>query len=256
MMQLLSLISANSIDCPALINFASSLGLSTSDPFLFQAISTGDCCKSYDLQETDGIACENGRVVYIWFALKSADGFINATALNLLTQLDHLEIECNALTGVAPATYSDSITFMNFGSNYLTGPFLSFPRNIQYLHLDNDYFSGALPDMPDTLQDLRIDANNAFTGVVHMKTPVELIASGQLISRVYFEDISQLSLAACHDCYGFCDISDTLVYQTQVAYLSTVCTMSNIIPNTECGVVQNIATDLGMTTVNFACCVS
>ena len=70
------------------------------------------------------------------------------------------------------------------------------------------------------------------------------------ISIVFIGDISQFSLSSPFDSSGFCDISNTLVYQTQVAYLSGVCFMSGIIANTECAVVKSIAVDLRMIVVN------
>ena len=68
---------------------------------------------------------------------------------------------------------------------------------------------------------------------------------------MYIEDISHLTLNAARiDVSGYCDISDSQVFRTQVDYLSDVCRIRNVIENTECIVVRDIASDLLMNLSN------
>ena len=251
MFQLLTRILSVSVDCPALISLAAGMGIDTKDIVRFTEFTTDDCCKTYDMQIANGIACRNGRVSLILWGQNNYGGYINQTALNLLSNIEVLSLEGNSLSGVVPSFYPDSIVHMNLGANGLPGTILRVPSGIEYLHLDHDRVLGDVPAFPDTLQNLRIDGGNLFTGAVHLQSPIMFMAANTFISRVYIEDISQLSLSACQDCYGFCEISNTLVYQTQVDYLSNVCYMSGIVSNTECGVVKDIALDLHIDKLNI-----
>ena len=241
-------------DCSALISFASDLGLNSSARFNFPLLSSEDCCNSLDdVVYRNGIKCTNLRVTAInWGGDRQlVSGFINASALNLLTALESLQLLFNHIGGNPPSTFPSSLTLLNLGYTHISGPLISFPPNIEYFHADGSYMSGPLPDIPDSLYNFRADGL-WFSGMVHMKTAITLELPRTQISRLFIDDFSQLSLAAPKDEYGFCDISITQLYQTQVAYLADFCFMSGIRTNTECGVVSNIAQDLGMPKINNA----
>ena len=235
-----------SVDCPAIINLATGLKMQTQQSSQYAQLSIGDCCGQ------TGLTCDgNGRVTSIDWSSKNLNGFINATALNLLIGLQNFAIQWNPLAGPFPPSFPSSITSLNVGSTSIPGSLESLPLNLQTLHLDGANLSGDLIPFPDALTNLRIDPN-PVTGSLFMNAPSEAMAGSTKISRVFIIDFSQFSLSAGFDSSGYCDFSNTLVYATQVAYLANACHMTGIIQNTECSVVLTIATELNIIAANAA----
>ena len=230
-MLLYSVLFSISIDCQAVLSLATSFNMPTQQPSLYTQLSSGDCCVQSSL------VCDGkNRVIGINWVAQNLNGFINSTALNLLTELQHLELQLNPLSGTLPSSFPLNIVFLNAGSTPLSGSILSLPPNLQFLHLDHISLSGDLIPFPDSLTNLRIDTNPE-SGSLFMNAPSEVMVGSTKISRVFINDISHLSLSAGYDSSdGYCDISNTLVYATQVAYLANVCQMTGIIQNTECHV--------------------
>ena len=249
MIQFLTTLFAFSNDCPALISLANGLGLSGSR---YVGINTGDCCKSYDQVSTNGVACSFNRVIFVKWSYLLLNGTINSTALVLLDALSRLELQENSITSDIPLTFPDSLIFLNLAGNRLgSNSFQIFPPNLQFLHVErNSKISAELPPIPDSMSDLRLDSTR-FTGSVYLKNPYKLNIPNAKISRVYVENSSLLFMNALYDKPGYCNISSTPVYRTQVEYLSGVCQMFNIIENSECEVVVDIANDLGMMIPNL-----
>ena len=169
--------------------------------------------------------------------------------MGYLTELVSFDLNSNPLTGSVPTKFPVKITSINLGTTGLTGQILFLPPNLNFIHIDATSISGMLPTFPDQLSDIKL-GSTSISGQIYANNPVLFSASSALLSRVYVDDISKLSLTATTNNPGFCDISNNNIYVTQVAYLSGVCRMNNLIVNTECGVVQQIATDLRMNFVN------
>ena len=231
---------AISIDCPALLSFASGLGMATQRTAMYNNLNAGDCCNK------NGVACIGARVTSITWNSLGLNGNINGTALNLLTELTFIEMIINSITGQLPKSLPDKITHMNFGNNQFSGPITSLPSKIQVFHCDQNNFSGVFPKVPDTMYKMNIILNS-FSGPIYFKSPSMFMMQYNQISRVYIEDISKLSLGSSYDSPGFCEMGLSQVYSTQIAYLTSVCQVSGSYnTNTECGVVQQIASDLKM----------
>ena len=197
-----------------------------------------DCC-SLSISE---IKCVNARVTEIkWFKL-NLNGYINVTALKSFDRLFRLDVKNNKLSGIILDKLPDSITHMNFGANKLPGSLMPLPPNIQYFHCDNNFLTGNFPDIPDSMSNLRIDGNS-FTGSIKINRPSVLEVMNTQISNLLINNTSLLNFTAPDDSPGFCDLSNTMVYESQVSYLSSVCHMSGVI-SLQCESVIKIANDL------------
>ena len=229
---LLSIFYAISIDCPALLSFASGLEMLNSE---YIELRTGDCCGQQN------VWCENGRIVNVNWNFRDLSGIINNTALNLLTSLYHLEIGANQIHGPFPTRLLDSLTTFNFGTNFITGSIGYISNIADRVVFDKNQISGDITSIPSKVTDLCIHNNPFVFGKLHLDLIINIEMQRTSVSRLFIEDTSLISA---------CDISDTPLYNTQVAYLPIQCNRNNIIQNTECEVVAQIAKDLEMDKIN------
>ena len=235
-----------SIDCPAVISLAKATGMNIQQATMYNNLNTGNCCNQ------NGVSCDgNGRVNYVNWGGFNLNGVINGTALNLLTELTGFELYSNLLSGPLPPKLPNKVTLINIGGNALSGPIVSLPPNLVFLHIDSNDFNGVLPPLPNSMDDFR-GGSTFFTGAVYAKSPSTFTIQYSAVNRIFIDDFSKFSNSATYGNPQYCGFVNTNVYATQVDYLAGICQMSNIIANTECGVVQQIATNLAMNVVNNA----
>ena len=235
-----------SIDCPAVISLAKATGMNIQQATMYNNLNTGNCCNQ------NGVTCDgNGRVNYVNWGGFNLNGVINGTALNLLTELTGFELYSNLLSGPLPPKLPNKVTLINIGGNALSGPIVSLPPNLVFLHIDSNDFNGVLPPLPNSMDDFR-GGSTFFTGAVYAKSPSTFTIQYSAVNRIFIDDFSKFSNSATYGNPQYCGFVNTNVYATQVDYLAGICQMSNIIANTECGVVQQIATNLAMNVVNNA----
>ena len=183
------LLSAISIDCPNVIQFAYDLGIPIKAPGVWTMLQT-DCCVS------TGITCTNQTVTKISWNTMGLNGFINGSALP--RGVTDLTLARNQLTGSIPA---------------------SLPK-LQVLHLFSNQLSGELPLFPSTILYLRLGfpgyPGNRLSGTLRLNRPIQFYINDNLINDVVIQDTSQLT--------EFCDLSNNpLLGNPSIATLS-ICT--------------------------------
>jgi len=98
-----------------------------------------------------GITCYNGHVWKIELSINKLNGTVPET-LNHLTNLQHLYLDNNALSGSIPDLSSlTTLTYLYLSHNHLSGPIpdLSGLTSLSWLLLDNNALSGSISAIRD-----------------------------------------------------------------------------------------------------------
>ena len=138
----------------------------------------------------------------------SLAGFINNTALNLLSELENFRLYINNIQGPPPSKVPPKLMVYNLGSNSLSGSIsnLSFPVNLTILHFNSNSFTGDVPPLPISIERFRVDAT-PVTGTVYLRSPTVFMVHNSELSRIFIDDPSRFSLSAGFNNPGYCDIS-------------------------------------------------
>ena len=201
-----------SVDCPNLINLASSLNVSTKQSAIWTALNI-DCCA------TSGVICASQRVTELdWHSL-NLDGIFNETALP--SNLKVLALWGNKLTGNIPTIFPSGLTRFDVGGNEMTGTIsANFPNSVFYLSLYSNNLSGKIPSklptglialdvrscqlsgdlpvFPIALQNFH-GSGNFFTGTLTLKVAISFEINDNMITDIQIQDITNLQS---------CDISN------------------------------------------------
>uniref|UniRef100_A0ACD5YNQ3 Uncharacterized protein n=1 Tax=Avena sativa TaxID=4498 RepID=A0ACD5YNQ3_AVESA len=161
-----------------------------------------DCCK------WEGITCSRDRMITnIVLAAKGLEGPISQS-LGILTELQHLNLSHNSLSGGLPLELvsSSSMIILDVSFNQLNGTLNEMPsstpaRSLQVLNISSNLFAGQFPSTTwkamENLTTLNV-SNNSFTGQI----PTHLCKSSPSISvlELYFNKFSGSIPPALGDC--------------------------------------------------------
>ena len=166
---------AVSVDCPTLLNFASSLNIPAKNASLWTALSLpNDCCTA------QGITCSGGKVTEIyWSSMSPAlDGTIDKASIPPV--LVKLQLGYNSLTGTIPNIFPTTLQVLVLSQNLLSGSVPTYPPGLTLIDVSNNQLNGTIPSpFPSTLQTAYFH-NNKFLGSIPSPLP-----SGLLLMYVY-----------------------------------------------------------------------
>ena len=222
----LSLVLGNYADCSPLADLAYGLGMSL---FSSSKLRNLNCCG-------DGnIGCDyNDRVEYIDWSGKSFGGIFNVTALNLLTKLEHFDINLNSLDGELPQ-FPLSLVYLDVSENLFNGSIPVFISNSLETFRGNDNnFSGDLPVFPNSLIEINVE-NNLVAGTLSMLRPSRINLRYTLVNFIWISNSYDLSQRDC-------DISYSKIYIEDSMYLYNDCRMLGLLNRPKTSTMKKLTT--------------
>ena len=179
---------ALSPSCLDVINLAIGMRLDVNQPSIYDDLLI-DCCGS-----TTGVTCIGNLVTEIYWNGWNLDGTINGTAFP--STLTFVDFGSNSLTGNVPEHYPIGIITLNLNYNLLTGSIKSLPPNLITLSLDQNYLTGDVPPLPSSLQYMWLGSpsriGNHFTGVVALNRPSYVFINNNWITDIIIQDTTQM----------------------------------------------------------------
>eukprot|EP00835_Amoeboradix_gromovi_P002447 NODE_139_length_17940_cov_0.254190.p4 type:complete len:399 gc:universal NODE_139_length_17940_cov_0.254190:7117-5921(-) len=163
-----------SVDCPDMINLASTLNMDIKQRVRMNRIKL-DCCGS-----STGITCVNQRVTEIQWSALGLNGFINESAItseiqnlylysnfdihgavpdNLPSKLRRLQLNSNSLNGTIPRISTPNLLVLRLFDNKLTGNIPELPNALTEAYLNKNLLTGNFPSVPPTLESLSLSSN-------------------------------------------------------------------------------------------------
>ena len=141
-----------SIDCPTILNFATTLNLHLIRPDVFSQLSA-DCCFSPFYT-----TCINGRVTTLSLIYLNLNGTWNASAIP--PSITSLNVGASLITGEL-TTYANLNSFQIW-QNDISGNLSSIPDGMIYFDVGGNKMNGSYPTFPDSLQVGSFYANSFF----------------------------------------------------------------------------------------------
>ena len=216
-----SVVHGASIDCPALINFASTLGMNTAQPAIMSKLNS-NCCNAQA-----GVVCTSQRVTQVNWELLGLTGTIDGTSIPPL--LTALNIGRNQLTGNIPTNWPSGLTYLDISRNpglncVSPGPW---PSGLQELHLNGLSCTGDVGVFPNSMIYLYLGwvnddlgTYNKLSGTIALNRPLELEINFNLITDIIITDSSQMDT--------YCDLSNNpLLGNPHIAGL-TMCSQNGL----------------------------
>ena len=174
-----------SIDCPLVINLATSLQMSAS----LTSSLRSNCCLVTTL-----VTCEGGRVTKLLWGHSSLSGTINGSWIPPL--LEVMYFYNNMITGslpILPATLKE----LYINENSMTGEITMIPPLLTGLGIDHNYFTGELPKLPDSVLLVFVD-NNRFSGTFAATWPTTLHIHNNYFTNVILASTTQIEETECN----------------------------------------------------------
>ena len=233
-------------DCSMLLTFANNLGMSTSRPSIYSAVSS-NCCTA------QGVTCSGVTVLKVEWIGMGLGGTIDSA--NMPPSMTTIDLSNNANLKGTALTFPSTVNFINFNktsvdsfASYPAGlkhfdvgsikvsTTLTVPYGLKYVDISGNRFAGTLTSNYFSLATYVDFSNNQFSGAIPVLSTV--------LKYLDFNNNKFTSVPALPSTLTYLDLSSNLLTGTIAAPLPTGLTYLDLSTNTFSGSIPALPTGL------------